>query len=556
MHAQEKLDVKLRKNSLASHTFVTGSTGSGKSNTVYQMLSQANKNGCKFLVIEPAKGEYKHIFGNHSYIQRDDAGNSNRNRETGIAKVYSTNPKISDLLKINPFSFPEEIHILEHLDRLIEIFNVCWPMYAAMPAVLKEAVEKSYEDAGWDLTESTNTYGENLYPTFADVTRNIRTIIDSSDYDAENKGAYKGSLITRLKSLTNGINGQIFTTDEISDKELFDENVIIDLSRVGSSETKSLIMGLLILKLQEYRMTQGKMNADLNHITVLEEAHNLLKRTSTEISSESANLLGKSVEMLTNAIAEMRTYGEGFIIADQAPELLDMAVIRNTNTKIIMRLPDLSDRELVGRAANLNDNQIEELAKLPCGVAAVYQNEWVQPVLSKVDYYPVKEDTRYEYTVTDDKKTKPTIKNRIKIAKCLCQLSKDSKNIEKIKEELKKHLLNTSEYKFSGSIYVACMQYIDSARRKPDYDKLALIVSTLIPEFLKTLKDSAIKNPSKVEIWRNDLQEHIESVLTNLDMQSEIELRNSILQCILQNYILAELNKPNLLNELLQKKTQ
>lgn len=556
MHAQEKLDVKLRKNSLASHTFVTGSTGSGKSNTVYQMLSQANKNGCKFLVIEPAKGEYKHIFGNHSYIQRDDAGNSNRNRETGIAKVYSTNPKISDLLKINPFSFPEEIHILEHLDRLIEIFNVCWPMYAAMPAVLKEAVEKSYEDAGWDLTESTNTYGENLYPTFADVTRNIRTIIDSSDYDAENKGAYKGSLITRLKSLTNGINGQIFTTDEISDKELFDENVIIDLSRVGSSETKSLIMGLLILKLQEYRLTQGKMNADLNHITVLEEAHNLLKRTSTEISSESANLLGKSVEMLTNAIAEMRTYGEGFIIADQAPGLLDMAVIRNTNTKIIMRLPDLSDRELVGRAANLNDNQIEELAKLPCGVAAVYQNEWVQPVLSKVDYYPVKEDTRYEYTVTDDKKTKPTIKNRIKIAKCLCQLSKDSKNIEKIKEELKKHLLNTSEYKFSGSIYVACMQYIDSARRKPDYDKLALIVSTLIPEFLKTLKDSAIKNPSKVEIWRNDLQEHIESVLTNLDMQSEIELRNSILQCILQNYILAELNKPNLLNELLQKKTQ
>ena len=273
-------------------------------------------------------------------------------------------------------------------------------MYAAMPAVLKEAVEKSYEDCGWNLTESTNKYGSELYPTFADVTRNIRTIIDSSEYDAENKGAYKGSLMTRLKSLTNGINGLIFTTNELESKDLFDENVIIDLSRVGSTETKSLIMGLLVLKLQEYRMTSGVMNAPLRHITVLEEAHNLLKRTSTEQSQESGNLLGKSVEMLTNSIAEMRTYGEGFIIADQAPALLDMAVIRNTNTKIIMRLPDKDDRELVGKAANLNDDQITELAKLPCGVAAVYQNGWVEPVLCKVEKF--EKEGNYKYKKLSD----------------------------------------------------------------------------------------------------------------------------------------------------------
>jgi hypothetical protein len=52
-----------------------------------------------------------------------------------------------------------------------------------------------------------------------------------------------------------------------------------------------------------------------------------------------------------------------------------------------MRLPDLTDRELVGKAANLNDDQIVEIAKLPCGVAAVYQNECVQPVLCKVTKY-------------------------------------------------------------------------------------------------------------------------------------------------------------------------
>lgn len=381
MNHIEKTDVRLAKSSLASHTFITGSTGSGKSNTVYQLLNEALNQNVKFMVVEPAKGEYKHVFGTQDDVY-----------------VYGTNPAVSPLLRINPFSFPQGIHILEHLDRLVEIFNVCWPMYAAMPAVLKSAVEKSYADCGWNLTLSQNRYKEMLYPSFADVARNIREIIDSSEYDTENKGAYKGSLLTRLQSLTNGINGMIFTCDDISDRDLFDRNVIIDLSRVGSSETKSLIMGMLVLKLQEYRMAGAVgMNSELNHITVLEEAHNLLKRTSTEISSESANLMGKSVEMLANAIAEMRTYGEGFIIADQAPGLLDLSVIRNTNTKIIMRLPDRSDRELVGGAANLNDDQIVELAKLPCGVAAIYQNEWIQPVLCKVNKFETPQEM-YSYS--------------------------------------------------------------------------------------------------------------------------------------------------------------
>lgn len=189
----------------------------------------------------------------------------------------------------------------------------------------------------------------------------------------------------------------IFTADDIDDRELFDKNVIVDLSRVGSGETKSLIMGILVLKLQEYRIAHSDgSDSDLRHVTVLEEAHNLLKRTSTEQSSESSNLLGKSVEMLANSIAEMRTYGEGFIIADQSPGLLDMSVIRNTNTKIIMRLPDFSDRELVGKAAGLSTDQIIELSKLPRGVAAVYQNDWVSPVLCKIKKNNIKEQNFIE----------------------------------------------------------------------------------------------------------------------------------------------------------------
>ena len=380
MNHEERTKIKLSSKSLTSHAFITGSTGAGKSNAVYQILDEVLNEGIKFLVIEPTKGEYKNVFGS-----REDVN------------VYGTNPRLNGLLRINPFSFPSEIHVLEHIDRIVEIFNVCWPMYAAMPAVLKDAIEKSYEDCGWNLTESTNRYDDSYYPRFADIERNVKQIIDASEYDTENKGAYKGSLLTRLHSLTNGLNGMIFCDDEIGSDMLFESNAIVDLSRVGSSETKSLIMGILVLKLQEYRISSAEgMNSNLKHVAVLEEAHHILKRTSTEQNQEGANLLGKSVEMIANAIAEMRTYGEGFIIADQSPGLLDMAAIQNTNTKIIMRLPDKGDRELVGYAANLDDDQIKELAKLPCGVAAVYQNEWVQPVLCKVKLYDAETDD-YSY---------------------------------------------------------------------------------------------------------------------------------------------------------------
>jgi hypothetical protein len=275
-----------------------------------------------------------------------------------------------------------------------------------------------------------------------------------------------------------------------------------------------------------------------------------LKRTNTGQSQEFGNLLGKSVEMLTNAIAEMRTYGEGFIIADQAPGLLDLAVIRNTNTKIIMRLPDLDDRELVGKAAALNDRQIEELAKLPCGVAAVYQNEWVQSVLCKVDKFET--EGKYHYN-PNQSESQNTLKERISMARELCQLSNDS---EKVKEMLDNAMQTKALYRFSGSLYASSMQYLDSTKTKPDYDKLSFIVSFLLPEFTKTLKDSALKNPSDVSIWRDDLQEHIELALRECDMQDERNLRNNILQCILQNYILMELNKRSLLHELINPKAQ
>lgn len=371
--------VELDLDQLTSHTLITGSTGSGKSNTVYTLLDQAIQQDIPFLVIEPAKGEYKHVFGNRADV-----------------RVLGTNDRFTELLKINPFSFPEQTHILEHVDRLIEVFNVCWPMYAAMPAILKDAVLRSYEACGWDLRDSTSTLRSPLFPTFADLLMQLESVIAQSAYSDEMKSNYTGALVTRVRSMVNGLNGQIFAADEISNADLFDRNVIIDLSRIGSQETKSLLMGLLIIRLGEYRAEQMLMNQPLKHITVLEEAHNILRANPSTGSAEGGSVAEKSVEMLSNAIAEMRTYGEGFIIADQSPSAVHISAIRNTNTKILMRLPEEADRLLAGKSAALTDEQVDEMARLPRGVAVVYQNEWLEAVLCKVSRFSGQESP-YQY---------------------------------------------------------------------------------------------------------------------------------------------------------------
>lgn len=387
MGVVEKPRVKMDLDLLSSHCFITGSSGSGKSYATYQLLESVLQHDVKMMVIEPAKGEYKQIFGGLKGI-----------------KIFTTDPNSYRILRVNPFQFPGNIHLLSHIEQLLQIFNASWPLYAAMPAILKQAVVEAYTKCGWDVQNSVWIPGicDHKYPVFADILEILPNIINESDYSADSKGDYKGALLTRVQSMTVGINGIIFKNSEgVDDSLLFDSNVVVDLSELGSDEAIALIMGVLIMKLNEYRKSQRKsnkelkLNSQLRHITILEEAHNLLKRTSKDQNQEGSNMVGKSVEMISNSIKEMRTYGEGFIIIDQSPMAVDSSAIENTATKIIMNTPAKDACEELGSALSLNDAQTRELSRLNVGVAAVFQKGWLSPVLMKIDKW----DDRYNTEV-------------------------------------------------------------------------------------------------------------------------------------------------------------
>ncbi len=511
---KQTMDLDLEQ--ISGHVFVSGSTGAGKSNAMYEMLAQISDAGVPFLVIEPAKGEYKHVFGHRPDVQ-----------------VYGTHPAHTRLLRINPFRFPAAIHVLEHVDRLIEIFNVCWPMYAAMPAILKEAVLQAYLQCGWDLELSTNQFDENMFPSFSDLQFTLEKVITDSAYSQELKGNYAGSLLMRVGSLTNGLNGMIFSVNEIDNSLLFDRAAIVDLSRVSSSETKSLIMGMLVMRLSEHRMAQGGMNRKLQHVTVLEEAHNILRRSAVESGAEGSGLIGKSVEMLSNAIAEMRTYGEGFLIVDQSPHAVDVSAIRNTNTKIIMRLPDEMDRRLIGKSAGLRDDQLDEISRLPTGVAIVYQNDWLEPVLCKVNKF---QSSQLTYKYASDSENNG-IDRRLLNQQVLClllakrvktPLTPDIFFIEKCLSDLSLRARNK----------IALYKTI-SAFKREDLPRLSCgetfgELSQLVTELLdcRAKVHTAIKNAENfAELYHN-----LDVIICDSVAELTAEMNLSIQQCLMKDY--------------------
>lgn len=382
---EENQPVFLDLQSLCSHTFIAGTNGSGKSNTIFCLLEELMRAKIPFMVIEPAKGEYKNVFMHDTEVK---------------VNVYGTNKNKTPLLRLNPFWFNDDINVKEHISRIMDVFNASWPMYAAMPAVLNAAIENAYINCGWNLRTSKCS-GKKIYPTVRDVLDALGKKMESTAFSDEVRGNYVGALSTRLETLSNGIFTDIFSGADLGDKELFESNVLIDLSRAGSPEVSAMIMGILLIRLQEYRMSEGAVNHPLRHVTVLEEAHHLLRKTSVAQSEDSSNMMGKAVEMISNAIAEMRSYGDGFIIADQSPGLLDMSVLRNTNTKIIMRLPEGGDREIIGNTIGLTPKQTYELSRLKTGICVIYQKDWLEPVLCQVNLAKHREEL-YVYEENKD----------------------------------------------------------------------------------------------------------------------------------------------------------
>ena len=355
----------IEKKDFTRHALIIGITGGGKTNTSKSILntlwnSENSQDKVPFMVIESAKREYWELRNLKGF------------EDILIFTLGAEASKTSVKYRINPFETNPNISLQTHIDYLLSTFKAAFDLYPPMPYILEKAVYEVYSDRGWDIVENKNVYGLTEYPTLTDLYNKIDVIVENLGYHQEVQSNVKAALQARVYSLMIGGKGAMLNTPKsVPIDELLSRPVVMELEDLGDDETKSFVIGILLVQLYEYRkslMTKGSKN--LSHILMIEEAHRLLKNVSE--GGEGGNTRAKSVEFFCNLLAEIRTYGQGIIIADQIPTKIAPDTIKNTNLKIVHRTVALEDREAMGRAMNMNPEQIEYLSSLRRGYAAVY----------------------------------------------------------------------------------------------------------------------------------------------------------------------------------------
>lgn len=407
---------------LTKHMLITGFTGSGKSQTIWFLLHQlwtlkpdpskaeetqptrnrsfaspespgnpkdAKGGGIPFLVIESAKQEYRGFLG-----------------VTEIAKdlrVFTLGNETCAPFRLNPFHLQEGVRVESHISRLQACFEGALPMWGPLQSVLIEALVRTYDDKKWGLHRRwrlTETYTKKetslgrLFPTMSEFYSMIEKVIGERKYQGEAHSNVLAAITGRIKPLTmlvpTSVSRMLDTQKSVDLHDLFTHPAVLELNDLND-QAKSLIMMFLLTMLREYR--EGHASERLVHVTVVEEAHNVLAESpSAQGGENTSDTRRQAVQFFCQMLTEIRALGEGLIIADQSPEKLAPDAMRNTNVQIAHQLRDSKDRDAVARALLMTEEQRDFVGKLRPGHAAVFYTGLERATFVKVPNYRDEKD--------------------------------------------------------------------------------------------------------------------------------------------------------------------
>jgi len=371
-------DLTVPAASLNRHAFVCGATGAGKSQSVRNLLEQATMAGIPWLVIEPAKAEYQLMAARlpDSVVIRIRPGDLDQ-------PAAGINP-------LEPAAGPDgsRFPLQAHADLLRALFLAAFQADEPFPQVLAAALTRCYELAGWDLvTGQPAVPGVQLaYPGLEDLQATAMDVVSEIGYGREVADNVRGFVTVRIGSLRLGTTGRFLDGGHPIDfAALLAGNVVLEIEDAGDDHDKAFLMGAVLIRLTEHlrlrQRAEGPGAPGLRHLTVIEEAHRLLRQPPPGAGAGPA---AHAVEMFAGLLAEVRAYGEGLVIAEQIPSKLIPDVIKNTAVKVVHRLPAQDDRDAVGATMNLTPAQSQYLVTLRPGEAAVFTDGMDYPLLARM----------------------------------------------------------------------------------------------------------------------------------------------------------------------------
>ncbi len=364
---------------LPRHAFFTGTPGSGKTNTMLHLVTELKKKQIPFLVLEPAKKEYRELLGNP--LMQD---------------VYLFSPHLQSRfpLRMNPFEFPKGVRLSEHINALLEVFQGSFVLEGATYKFLSTSIQKSYTDLGWDI-EDVNGEVDFDFPSIRDVYHNLEKEVKNSTYDSEIKGNVQAFLQVRLGSLMERDAGELFDTSvsTLGPEEWLHSSAIVELE-VLSEQTKNFFVLLVCHYILETLRVdpQGGRDAKGNllpvrHAVFIEEAHNIIAPSAQQSGSDSIDPKISATAYIVKMLAEVRALREAIIIADQLPTALAVEVTKNTGLKLVHRMTAQDDREQIGSTISASPLQLEQMAAFSKGKALIYYEKTQKPYIVQVAMY-------------------------------------------------------------------------------------------------------------------------------------------------------------------------
>ena len=378
-------DYSIDINSLVKHSLIVGSTGCGKTTTCKTIINEVLNRDNPVLIIEPEKDEYVRWAVKWNREHPDKKVNIHM---PGVKNLeifgVKEGPRAISPLKINPFQPAAvkgaPIDMLTHCEQLTALVNATLPTSDILPVIIDEAFFTFLSEIYKNEFTSGEMQQKEDYPKLDKVLPVARRILDGRGYAPEVANGLAAALDTRFKYLVRGKRGDVLNVFRSTPfNKLFNEPTVINLSKIANQKDKALIMSLLMLSLYEYRISaynydddyrKMAQNNDLLHLTVVEEAHNVLTRPTFDAAGV-GNPQQVVADLFGNMLSEIRSYGEGLMLVDQVPTRLIDDAIRNTNYKITHRLSAKDDVDVMAGALGLRIDQQTLIPLLQQGQAII-----------------------------------------------------------------------------------------------------------------------------------------------------------------------------------------
>lgn len=385
----QKNEYRIDPNALVRHAIVAGSTGSGKSTTCKTILNEVLNRDIPALIVEPAKDDYvRWAMGYNEKIDADESL-SPEEKEKKKFRIYMPGLERFEgvelaTLKLNPFQpagiAGAPVDMMTRCEQVTALLTASLPASDVLPVLIDEALYKYVYDSVGEAFLEGEMKPLADYPRLDGVIKTARAVLEARGYDQKVRDDIGAALETRFTYLTRGKRGRILNVNNSTNyANLFDRSAVINLSKIANPKDKALIMSILMLSLYEYRMSlytydkgyrEKAQQNKLLHLTVIEEAHNLLMKPQSDFSN-SGNPQQVVADLFSNMLSEIRGYGQGMIIVDQIPTRLIPDAIKNTNYKIVHRLTSPDDSQVMAAGLALREDQQKIISALGVGDAII-----------------------------------------------------------------------------------------------------------------------------------------------------------------------------------------